>query len=245
MMPFLNIGGLALPLAPVTLLVGVWLGLTMVERFAHLYQVDGDKLYNLVFYGMIGGLVGARLWFALSHPQAFIDTPLNLFSTNPGLFDLGAGFLLALLTALVLGQRWKMPLLASLDGLTGGLAVFMLAIPLAQFASGQAFGAPSDLPWALELWGAARHPVQLYQAAAAALILWLCWPTRQKSNGLPGILFFRFVGYSAGTRLFLEAFHGDSTVIFGSIRAEQVIAWLVLAVALSAILRLNTKSHEV
>ncbi len=52
----------------------------------------------------------------------------------------------------------------------------MLAVPLANLASGDAFGAPSSLPWAIELWGAARHPVQIYEAVAAGLILWVCRP---------------------------------------------------------------------
>lgn len=42
---------------------------------------------------------------------------------------------------------------------------------------------------------------------------------------------------SAAARLFLEAFRGDSTLIFGSFRSAQVLAWLVLGLALWAIAR--------
>lgn len=244
MMPYLNIGGLALPLAPLTLLVGVWIGLTLIERYAHVYQVDGDKLYNLVFYSMVAGIIGARLTFAAGHPQAFLDAPLSLFSANPGLLDLQGGFVIGLLAALILGQRWHLPLWPSMDGITAGLALFMLALPISQLASGQAYGAVTDLPWAVQLWGASRHPVQLYQSAAAAMILWLVWPTRHKAGGQAGLNFLRFLAYSAAARLFLEAFRGDSMVVLNGIRVVQVAAWLVLAAALVGISRLRIQSSN-
>jgi prolipoprotein diacylglyceryltransferase len=43
-----------------------------------------------------------------------------------------------------------------------------------------------------------------------------------------------FVALTAGARLFLEAFRGDSTLLFGGIRLAQTIAWMVLAMTLFA-----------
>jgi hypothetical protein len=52
-----------------------------------------------------------------------------------------------------------------------------------------------------------------------------------------------FAALTAGARLFLEAFRGDSTLIFGGIRFAQLIAWIVLALALfsSEIIRRQEK----
>jgi prolipoprotein diacylglyceryltransferase len=50
----------------------------------------------------------------------------------------------------------------------------------------------------------------------------------------PGSSFLPFAALTAGTRLFIEAFRGDSTLILGGIRLAQVIAWIVLAIALFA-----------
>lgn len=244
MMPYLNLAGLALPLAPVTLLLGVWLGLTMIERYAHVYQGDGDKLYNLVFYALVAGFVGARILFAINHPLAFTEAPQSLLSTNPGLMDPVGGTVIGLLTVLIIGQRWQLPLWPSLDGLTIGLALFMLALSLSQYASGQAFGAPTQLPWGVALWGASRHPVQLYQVGAAALVLWLCWPTSQRANEPAGMVFLRFISYSAGARLFLEAFRGDSKVIFNGIRVVQVAAWVLLAVVFWGMWRIKHQQRN-
>jgi phosphatidylglycerol:prolipoprotein diacylglycerol transferase len=232
MMPYLHIFGLALPLAPLTLLLGIWFGLTLVERLSKVYKVNGEKLGNLVFYALVFGLIGARLAYVLRYPQAFVEAPLSLLSPNPGLFDPAGGAAVGLLTAMIMGQRWGLRLWPSLDALTVGLALFMLAYHLSNFASGQAYGSPSGLPWAVQLWGAARHPVQLYAVVLAGSILWLSWPTRQDADWPAGVVFLRFLAYSSAARLFLEAFRGDSQLTLYNIRTAQLAAWLVLAAAL-------------
>jgi len=67
---------------------------------------------------------------------------------------------------------------------------------------------------------------------AALIIFGLLW--FRKFDLPAGILFLNFVALTAGSRLFLEAFRGDSTLVFGELRLAQVIAWIVLAIALFA-----------
>jgi prolipoprotein diacylglyceryltransferase len=56
----------------------------------------------------------------------------------------------------------------------------------------------------------------------------------RKTDPPPGITFLTFAALTAASRLFLEAFRGDSTLIFGGLRVAQVVAWIVLALALFA-----------
>jgi prolipoprotein diacylglyceryltransferase len=62
------------------------------------------------------------------------------------------------------------------------------------------------------------------------LIFGLIWFHRTESPS--GIACLTFIALTAAARVFLEAFRGDSTLIFGGLRLEQVLAWIVLAVAL-------------
>lgn len=76
---------------------------------------------------------------------------------------------------------------------------------------------------------------------AIAILLWL--GRLSKRTDLPsGRLFLVFLALTAGTRLFFEAFRGDSALIWGGIRTAQVIAWLVLAGALWGLMWKNKKA---
>ena len=230
MLPILNIGPLAIQLPGLVILLGLWLGLTLAERSAPRFGVKANQLYNLVFIALIAGIIGARLGYLLRYPQAFAGNPLNILSLNISLLDPWGGLALGLVAALVYGQRKGMSFWPTLDGLTPILAVLAIAISLSQLASGAAFGAPTELPWSIHLWGADRHPTQIYEALAGALILFILWPSRPNlTDKAPGSYFLTFIALSAGAHLFLEAFRGDSVLLAGGLRQAQVIAWLVLA----------------
>ncbi len=84
-----------------------------------------------------------------------------------------------------------------------------------------------------------------FAALASAVIVTFIYAHRQKLSfwSLLGIHktaspsgseFLFFAALMAGTRLFLEAFRGDSTLILGGLRLAQILAWIILTLALFA-----------
>lgn len=243
MLPYISVFGLALPLPALTILLGIWLGLSVSERYAHKHQVPPEKLYNLIFVALIAGVIGARLAYVIQFPSAFIESPGSLISPNPGLFDISGGVVAGIVISLGYGQRKKLSLWPTLDALAPALAVFAIAVSLSNLASGNAFGSPTTLPWGIELWSTARHPSQIYEAAGAGLILWYLWPGRKAVKREPGIIFLQFSALSALSRLFFEAFRGSSLVILDNIRVVQIYAWLILAASLWGLSRITQDTH--
>jgi prolipoprotein diacylglyceryltransferase len=137
-----------------------------------------------------------------------------------------------MLVGFIYGQRQKLPLWSTLDALTPLLATLAVGLHLSQLAAGTAFGSPTQLPWAIELWNATRHPVQVYELIASLLIFIFLW--LRKPGSFAGSDFLWFTALTAGSRLVFEAFRGDSTLVFNGLRAAQLIAWLVLAAAIIA-----------
>ena len=238
MLPVLQIGPLALQTPGLILLTGIWIGLWLSERHAPRHGLDASNLYNLVLVAVLFGLVGGRFFYILRYSEIFFASPRSMISINPSLFDRSGALMSGLLAALVYGGRKKLPFWPTLDALTPGLAVFGISLSLANLASGNGFGATTQVAWAIELWGAERHPSQIYESLSAALILVYILSLLRSSELRPaGYPFLVFVALSAGRRLFLEAFRGDSVLIANSIRLAQVLAWLVLAASLWLISR--------
>ena len=208
-------------------LPALWLGLYLAEKRTERYHISKDALNNIVFYGMLGYLLGGRIFFAAANLSAFMKSPLSLFSLNIDLFDPWGGLVAALIIGFGYGQRHKLPLWSTLDALTPLFAMSASGLALAHLAAGAAFGSPTSLPWGIDLWNATRHPTQIYELIASLLIFGFIW--FGKTNTLAGSDFLWFVALTAGTRLFLEAFRGDSELIFGGVRFAQVLAWIVLA----------------
>ncbi len=233
MFPVIHVGPLAIQAAGLFLILAAYLGIALSSRYATRAGVPAERLETLIMSGLIGYLVGGRLIFALTHWSVFQASPLDLISLNPSLFDATGGVAVAILAAWLYGQRAGLTLWPALDGITPFLATMMVGLSLAHLADGSAFGRESHLPWAIELHGTMRHPSQVYELLAALAIL--IGVALRRSSAAAGQRFWMFVAWSAGARLFLEAFRGDSTLILGGMRLEQGIAWGVLAVALAGL----------
>jgi phosphatidylglycerol:prolipoprotein diacylglycerol transferase len=231
MFPILQLGPLAIQLPGLFLLVGVWIAISIIEKEAPKRDLSTTMLNNLILLGLVVGVVGARLWYALRFIDVYIENPLSLFSLNPSTLASGEGILTGLLVAWIYGQRKGLPLWATLDTLAPGLAILGIALGLSHLSSGDAFGAPSSVPWAIELWGEHRHPSQIYEILLAGLILFTLWRNRTW-DVFPGFIFLSWVAMAAGARLLLEAFRGDSAIILGSVRSAQVISLVVLLMAM-------------
>lgn len=211
-------------------LAALWIGLALAERRAARRNVPKEALNIIVYYSLFGYIFGGRLLYALENLSAFVQSPLSLISFNTDLFDPLAGLISAVIIGFMSGTQQKVPLWHALDALTPLLATFMAGLALSHLAAGTAFGSATDLPWGMELWNGTRHPTQIYELIAGLLIFGVIW--FRKADTAVGSDFVIFVALSAGVRLFLEAFRGDSIVILGGLRLAQILAWLVLFVAL-------------
>jgi len=216
----------------ILLLAALWIGLLLAEKLAERHNLSKETLNNIVYYGLFGYIVGGRVLYALENFSIFMRSPLSLLSLNLDLFDPFAALAAAFLVGLIYGSRQKLALWPTLDALTPLFAILAIGLSLSHLAAGTAFGSPTNLPWGIELWNAMRHPTQIYELIASCLIFGLLW--FRKTTPTPGISFLSLAALTAGARLFLEAFRGDSTLILGGIRLAQVIAWAVLATAVFA-----------
>lgn len=235
MLPILQIGPLAIQTPGLILLFGLWFGLTLAEKLAQMEKkIDPNAIYNLAFISLVAGVIGARLFYAAQSIEIFLQDPLSLVSLNTAMLDSFGGLVTAGIALLIYGQRRKLPLWPTLDAFTPVLSMVAIAIGLAHFASGDAFGIPARLPWSVRLWGEYRHPTQLYETILAFVIAFFVWPRRITAQ-VAGVRFLAFIAMSALARILVETFRGDSAMIFGTLRSAQVAAWIVLAVSLSLI----------
>jgi prolipoprotein diacylglyceryltransferase len=87
--------------------------------------------------------------------------------------------------------------------------------------SGEAFGYPTIAPWGIPLFGAIRHPTQIYFALAAVLS-GIALHTLARRPLPAGALFGAYLGLQGLTLLLLEPFRADSLVLPFGIRSAQV-----------------------
>lgn len=231
MFPILHVGPFSINASILLLLAGLWIALWVGEKQYPSASRSYSIYENLVLTALLTGIIGARLGYAAQNISAFMNDPLALITPSPNMLDLPAGILAAFLAALVYGYRHSLKFWKTLDQLTPPAAVFVSTVHLANLASGDAYGAPTQAPWCIHLWNACRHPTQVYAfILALGVVIFIL---RISRYNLPeGFQFWAFIGSSALARLMIEPFRGDSVILLGILRQAQVIAWLLLLISL-------------
>jgi prolipoprotein diacylglyceryltransferase len=107
----------------------------------------------------------------------------------------------------------------------------MIAAGIANLLGGDQYGTRLQAPWAIYLWGAYRHPTQIYETLLSVGVL-LAWRYMPPASTAPGSRFLQVISLSAGARLFTEAFHAESALAPGGFRLVQVVALALLAAAM-------------
>ncbi len=230
MLPNLPLGPLSLPTKPLLLLLGFYLVLWLGSKGVESLGIDGDHVWNWGVISVLTGLVVGRIAYVLRYPQVYIQSPLSLLSPRLSAFVPEIAIIGGLLGGYVYLRRKRIPLGAFVDGLVPALVFGWAIYALANFMAGDAYGRPSTLPWAVEMWGETRHPVQLYEMFAAFLtLLWLFSRPSPRGKGLWG---WKFLLAFSLSQLFLDAFRGHSPLIAGGYRVVQIIALLGALLAL-------------
>jgi phosphatidylglycerol:prolipoprotein diacylglycerol transferase len=182
MVPEISIGPLTLQtfglMFALAFIVG---GVLAHKRFQELGK-PGDWAYEAVFSALIGGIVGARLYWLLEN----LDSSDGFFSTlfsGSGLTWYGGAIGGAL--GVLLWAKWRDYLNLKLadvaaPALAAGYAVGRIGC---QLSGDGDYGRPSDLPWAMGYPegtvptppGVTVHPTPIYEILAMIPIVWALW----------------------------------------------------------------------
>lgn len=212
------------------LLVGLWVSMSLVERESVRLKLNSSTIGKMIFYSFLAGIIGGRFGYALKFPALYLSKPLSLLALTPTTLSPFMGFAVGLIPFVIFVQRKQLPIGPILDALAPGLALFMVFVGIAHILSGDAYGAPTNVPWAIRLWNEYRHPSQFYEILIASMICVVILQRFPKPEGA-GLNFLLTVALSSASRVLLEAFRGDSVFLLGGFREAQVIALLILAIS--------------
>jgi phosphatidylglycerol:prolipoprotein diacylglycerol transferase len=168
-------------LVAVAALVGLWL-LERERRRSGLSAQTTDAAVA----GVLGGLVGAKLVWAVEH--AGQQGPfLGLLLSRGGLSWYG-GFAGGVAAGVIILRRHWLPIIPVLAAATPALAVAHAIGRVGCFLVGDDYGVPSDLPWAVAFpeglppTTVPVHPTQLYETLALLPLAWMLLRWRREGR---------------------------------------------------------------
>lgn len=195
-------------------------------------RIDQDKLIDVVIVGIIGGIIGARLYYVLFYAgDKYLKDPLSIFNITEGGLGIYGGIIGGLGFGAIMAKIRKLKIAPVLDVAALGFLIGQCIGRWGNFVNQEAFGTATDLPWAMysentviEVGGAA-HPCFLYESLWCLIGFILLHLFTRKLRRYDGQTFLLYVIWYGIGRFFIEGLRTDSllTPIF-DLRISQLVA---------------------
>ncbi len=223
---------------------------------------DKDEAYNVVFAAAIGGIIGAKVYYAV------LIGDWNVLFERAGFVWYG-GFIGGALAVYVYLKKRNIPILESFDEIMVALALGYGIGRIGCFLVGDDYGIPSNLPWAvafphgvppstayyldrefgIKLTGVSGdtlirvHPTQLYETLVAfSIYLFALYLLPNLPKGAKGSIVLMLLGFE---RFFVEFLRAKDDRFFGYITLAQVISVIVIGVAFVLLIWIMQKERKI
>ncbi len=180
-------------------------------------------LQDLMFYCLLGIIIGGRLGYILFYSTSTIWTaPLDIFKIWTGGMSFHGGFLGVCAAVTYMSWRNKLTLMRIADVTAIGAPIGLGLVRLTNFINQELYGRVTDVPWAFIFPKAPdsqpRHPSQLYEAFLEGLVIWLVLRilcTRFKALTKPGTCAGAFIALYGLFRFSVEFVREPDATLFG------------------------------
>ncbi len=207
-----------------------------------------DDLYDLLFYLILGVMVGGRLGYVLIYDVGgYIDDPLSILAIWEGGMSFHGGLVGTTVATLLIvrKRRWDFWQVADM---------IVLAVPIGlglgrvgNFINGELYGRESTLPWAMVFPGGGsvgRHPSQLYEAFLEGLVLFLFVRWLYKRSFHPGAALWGLISGYGFVRFMVEFVRSPDAQIgldLGPLTRGQLLSLPMLVVGTFFLVRVLKK----
>lgn len=239
--PYISVFGFEIYIYGIIIAIGM--GLAMIYGFkkAVNFGIDSDKMADVVVFGIIGGIVGARLYYVIFSWDVFKDDIWSIFDLRSGGLAIYGGIIGAILVGGIACKIKKLPLLPMLDIAGIGFLIGQSIGRWGNFFNVEAYGGHTELPWGMI--GnkipdsiAPVHPTFLYESIWCLLgfILLSIYAKRRKFDGEVFLLYISWYGFE---RFFVEGLRTDSLwLIEDVIRVSQALSAVLFVLAVATFL---------
>lgn len=227
---------------------------------------DPDTTWDLLFMAVLGGIVGAKLYYMLLNFPQLVQDPASLIFARGGLVWYG-GFLGGLSAVVWQIRRSGLDLPQQADMIAPGLALAYSVGRVGCFLVGDDWGRPTgswvgiafpqgapptrvDIierqfgievdPELVARFGEVVpvHPTQLYEVGLSFLIFVLLWSIRKRHHP-SGWLFMLWLSLAGVERFVVEFFRAKDDRFLGVLTLAQAISLLLVAVGVMGVIRLG------
>lgn len=228
--------------------IGMLLGITLAARDAARRGIGEDTIYDFALFGIIVGVMGARLYYVIFQWENYRGNLLEILNLRAGGLAIYGGVIGGIVSLAVFCKRKNKNFLMLADSLILGVLVGQILGRWGNFFNAEAFGRYTDSLFAMQIKRAVVNPIMIDAALLQHLVtvngveyiqvhptflyesLWnlgllLLLLRHRDKKRFEGEIFFLYLGGYGLGRVWIEGLRTDSLLLPGTgIAVSQALA---------------------
>lgn len=236
------------------ILLAIFFGFSQMKK----YGLNSDRTLDCIIGGIIGGVVGARIYYVAFSWDSYKDNLKSILNIREGGLAIYGGIIGAVLVAFIVAKIRQVKMLPLLDIAGMGFLIGQGIGRWGNFTNQEAFGSNTDLPWGMSggtiqariynmiengnLDISAKelvHPCFLYESIWC-LIGFVVLYMYSKHRKYDGQMFLLYVAWYGFERSIVEGLRTDSLML-GNVRISQVLAIVLTVTSIILLLVIGSK----
>lgn len=221
--------------------IAVVIGTLLALREARRKGVNEDTLIDFLLFAIPAAIIGARLYYVIFSWNSYKNNPLEILNLRGGGLAIHGAVIAGVIVALIFPNKRNISFWLIGDIVAPSLILGQAIGRWGNYANQEAYGRPTDLPWAIVVDGVKVHPTFLYESIWNLIVFFfLIWYSRKKQKVDGEVFLLYIILYSVG-RFFIEGLRIDSLML-GPIRVAQLISLTSILIGLFIIYRLRKQT---
>lgn len=205
---------------------GFFVALQYVVAKSKNIGISKNQIYDLFFYLILSGILGARIFYVLININYFIKNPIEIVQVYKGGLVYYGGFLSAVIFGIFYLYKKNINIKKILDLFAPALALGHVFGRIGCFFSGCCYGKETDFFLAINN----RYPTQLFEGFGN-LIIFIILNNFYKKKNTDGTVFILYLFLYSLLRFFIEFLRGDDRGVFiAGLSVSQIISICILTV---------------
>lgn len=226
-------------------------GIALTLREARRKDIHEEVIWGVATWGVVGGLIGARLFHVADNLDKYLADPLSIVAFQEGGLAIYGAIVVGLLAALIQAKRRGWPFLRVLDAAAPGLILGQAIGHIGCLIQGDSLGPSTDLPWGLvytnpgamaPALGVPFLPAQGYEMVWDLAIFAFLWAFRKRVR-TEGLLFVIYL-FLYSLNKFTVSFWRENVILAMGLREAQLLALAGLAFSVVTYLALSRRQNQ-
>lgn len=250
----ITIGNISIRWYSVLILIAAFMVLFLTQREAKRFNIESDFIFNMLFWALIFGIVGARLYYVVFNWSMFANNPIEILQVWNGGLAIHGGLLFGLIAVFLYCKKYNVRLLRILDFLTVPLLLGQAIGRWGNFFNQEAHGiattanklrslfVPDFVIEGMTIDGVIYTPTFYYESIVCLFAFLILLIIRRGKYTKVGTMTSSYLIIYGTLRFFIEISRTDALML-GGFKVAQIVSVIMVLIGIGMLMFISRKGR--